>query len=280
MPSLEPSLPCRHALSTTSPSRRRRQRQGGWNAGSAAGRSWVPCWALPLTSCMTLDKWLRLSAQASSPVKRERSAQLAGGPWSPSARLCNGAESAVSGAPTPTRARRRPETVLTVANTNSRRPPAARPAGATPTWLPRPRAGRSLSRSRGPGAGLPPRPPHRQATESAIFPATPGPRPGRQSRLSPRPAQTWLPSGPPRPEAARAEPGRYRGRGAEPRGRAPRLVRRASGSRRLAVVRLCTREGSVPAQRAGPPRGRGLPAQHPRGPHTQTHSRSENFTVI
>lgn len=142
--------------------------------------------------------------------------------WSPSAQLCNGAESAVSGAPTPTRARQRQKTVVTVTNTNSRRPPAARPVGATPTWLPRPRAGRSLSRSRGRGAGLPPRPPHRPATESAIFPATPGPRSGRQLRLSPRPAQTWLPSGPARPgvarpaprfrEAARAEPGRCRGR--------------------------------------------------------------------
>lgn len=174
-PSLEPSSPRRYALPTTSPSRRRRRRHRGWSAGSAAGRSWVPCWVLPLTSCVTLDKWLRLSAQVSSPVKRERRAHLGGRPWSPRAQLCHGAESAVSGpSPNAHPARGCQETVGTVANTNSRRPPAARPAGTTPTWLPRPRADRSLGRSRGPGAELPPRPPHQGATESAIFPAAPG----------------------------------------------------------------------------------------------------------
>lgn len=101
--------------------------------GLRSRRSWVPCWALPLTTGMTLDKWLRLSAQASSPVKRERSAHLAGRPWSPSAQLCKGAESAVSGTPTPTRARGRQQTVVMVADANSRRPPATRPADATPT---------------------------------------------------------------------------------------------------------------------------------------------------
>lgn len=91
--SLEPSSPQRYALPTTSPSRRRRRRRhGGWNAGSAARRSWVPCWALPLTSCVTLDKWLRLSAQASSPVKRERSAHLGGRSFAMArSRWCQGA---------------------------------------------------------------------------------------------------------------------------------------------------------------------------------------------
>lgn len=197
----------------------------------------------------------------------------------------------MSGAPTPTRARQRQETVVTVANTNSRRPPAARPVGATPTWLPRPRAGRSLSRSRGPGAGLPPRPPHRQATESAIFPATPGPRCGRQSRLSPRPAQTWLPSGPARPgvarpaprfrEAARAEPRRCRRRrgGAKgPGAEAGAKRERKSAARR---VRSGARRGPVRAP-FSPffPVDKGSPPNSPTGPRTQTHTRSENFTVI
>lgn len=41
--------------------------------------------------------------------------------------VCNGAESAVSGAPTPTQTG---DARITVTNTNSRRPPAARPASA------------------------------------------------------------------------------------------------------------------------------------------------------
>lgn len=35
---------------------------GGGGGTEGGTRSWVPCWALPLTSWVTLDKWLRLSA--------------------------------------------------------------------------------------------------------------------------------------------------------------------------------------------------------------------------
>lgn len=88
-PSLVPGSLRRYDPPTTSPSRRRRRRHGERNAGSAAGRSWVPCWALPLTNCVTLAEWLRLSAQASSPVKGELCTHLAGHPRSPSAQLRN-----------------------------------------------------------------------------------------------------------------------------------------------------------------------------------------------
>lgn len=131
-PSLEPRWPRRPAFQTTSPSRRRRRRRRRRNAGSAAGRPWVPRWERPLTSGVTLDE--RLSLRLSLPA------------WEPGAQRPprrTPAEPGRTGSqrrgvggvrgPHAHPGRGPPRRPVPAANTDSRSPPAARPAGAAPT---------------------------------------------------------------------------------------------------------------------------------------------------
>lgn len=174
-------------------------------------------------------------------------------------------------------ARGRQETVITVADTSfpppSRGPPRRRPPYMTPQ-APR----RSLPQSvSGPGSRVPPAASSSAGHRVRHLPSSPRMPIAAQSLAS----KTWLPSGPARRGPASPAPSfrepcaRRWGGGAEGQGVGPRD--------RGARLRPCG--GKVKAV-CGRPEGRALPlsrwarAPEPGPPHTQTHTESENFTVI
>lgn len=214
-------------------------------------------------------------------MKRERSAHLGGRPWNPSAQVCNSAESAVSGVPTPTQ----PGHARSPWSRSSTPTPSAlpRPAPQAPPYMTPQAPRRSLPQSvSGPGGWAPPAASSSAGHRVRHLPGSPGTPIAVQSSASQDVAPV-RPCAPGRRERCPQLPGSSaRGAGADlrPEGRSQGArCRRCCGKVRAVRVR---------PGRAGQGGGRSLhpvlispSAQGPPSPApTQTHTESENFTVI